>query len=143
MRSLKILHILRAPIGGLFRHVADLAQGQIARGHHVGIIADSRTANTRSRELLSALTPKLALGVTLTPIYRPFGPNDLTALVHVIRRVRRDQNGREVVIIDNGFAGVRRADWFVQLPPPVVRIPRDRYIVQAGRATPAPSAKSK
>ena len=31
-RKLKIVHVLRAPLGGLFRHVLDLANGQIARG---------------------------------------------------------------------------------------------------------------
>ena len=28
---LKILHVLRAPVGGLFRHVIDLARTQAAR----------------------------------------------------------------------------------------------------------------
>ena len=37
---LKILHVLRAPVGGLFRHVADLVRGQSARGHRVGLIAE-------------------------------------------------------------------------------------------------------
>ena len=36
---MKILHVLRAPAGGLLRHVVDLAAGQIDRGHSVGIIA--------------------------------------------------------------------------------------------------------
>ena len=38
-RPLKILHVLRAPVGGLFRHVLDLARGQAARGHQVGVVA--------------------------------------------------------------------------------------------------------
>jgi hypothetical protein len=37
---LNILHVFRAPVGGLFRHVVDLARGQAARGHNVGLIAD-------------------------------------------------------------------------------------------------------
>ena len=40
---LKILHILRAPLGGLFRHVLDVARGQAERGHRVGLIVDSTT----------------------------------------------------------------------------------------------------
>ena len=32
--SLKILHILRAPLGGLFRHVVDVASGQSATWGH-------------------------------------------------------------------------------------------------------------
>ena len=38
--SLKIIHVLRAPLGGLFRHVVDVAQGQAERGHRVGLIVD-------------------------------------------------------------------------------------------------------
>ena len=38
--SLKIVHILRAPLGGLFRHVMDVANGQIERGHRIGLIVD-------------------------------------------------------------------------------------------------------
>ena len=43
---LNILHVLRAPVGGLFRHVTDLARGQAARGHRVGLIADRSTGGT-------------------------------------------------------------------------------------------------
>lgn len=50
----------------------------------------------------------------------------------LIRRARRDARGREIVIIDNRSRGPRRADgFFVQLPPPVIGIPRERYIVEA------------
>ena len=62
MRALNILHVLRAPVGGLFRHVVDLVYGQIARGHRVGIVADRSTCNARSREIFSSLAPLLALG---------------------------------------------------------------------------------
>jgi outer membrane protein OmpA-like peptidoglycan-associated protein len=54
----------------------------------------------------------------------------------LLRRVRRDQGGREIVIIDNSFAGSRPVNMFVQLPEPVIRIPRERYIVEMGRARP-------
>lgn len=53
---------------------------------------------------------------------------------HLLRRVRRDARGREVVIIDNGFSGARRGDFFVDLAPMRQRIPRERYIIDAGRA---------
>ena len=88
MLSLKILHVLRAPVGGVFRHVSDLVKGQIARGHRVGIVADSLTGDSRSRAMLAELEPQLALGLTLTPISRSIGPRDLTAAIHVTRRVR-------------------------------------------------------
>jgi outer membrane protein OmpA-like peptidoglycan-associated protein len=53
---------------------------------------------------------------------------------HLIRRVRRDPDGREIVLIDNGFAGARPEPEFLDLPPPVIHIPRDRYIVDADNA---------
>ena len=88
MRSLNILHVLRAPVGGLFRHVTDLVRGQIARGHNVGIVADSLTGDVTTDAVLSGMVPLLALGLTRTPIPRQFGMRDLTALWHVSRRVR-------------------------------------------------------
>ena len=46
---LNILHVLRAPVGGLFRHVCDLARGQAARGHQVGVVADADRRRARRR----------------------------------------------------------------------------------------------
>jgi hypothetical protein len=60
--SLSILHIFRAPLGGLFRHVVDLVQGQAARGHRVGLIVDSTTGGARAEAALAGLSPHLALG---------------------------------------------------------------------------------
>ena len=37
----RILHVLRAPVGGLFRHVLDLSAAQAERGHDVGLVFDS------------------------------------------------------------------------------------------------------
>ena len=47
-RPLRILHAVRAPVGGIFRHILDLANGQADRGHEVGIIADSLTGGERA-----------------------------------------------------------------------------------------------
>jgi outer membrane protein OmpA-like peptidoglycan-associated protein len=53
----------------------------------------------------------------------------------LLRRSRRDHGGREVVLFDNHPRGPRNDfDFIVQLPPPIVHIPRDRYIVDADRA---------
>ncbi len=91
MPPLNILHVLRAPIGGLFRHIADLVRGQIARGHNVGIVADSLTGDVPADAVLMSLVPLLALGLSRTPIPRQFGPRDLSALWHVSKRVRETQ----------------------------------------------------
>ena len=60
MTALNILHVFRAPVGGLFRHVLDLTQEQIVRGHRVGLIADSNTGGARAEEILQQLAPSLA-----------------------------------------------------------------------------------
>lgn len=91
MPPLNILHVLRAPVGGLFRHVADLVHGQIARGHRVGIVADSLTGDVVGEAVLAGLAPALALGLSRTPIERSFGPRDLLSFWHVSKRVRATQ----------------------------------------------------
>jgi glycosyltransferase involved in cell wall biosynthesis len=92
---MKILHVLRAPVGGLFRHVIDLAGGQTERGHEVGIIADSTTGNGLSDTAFAKLEPKLALGLTRIPIRRNPHPADIAAIWHVSRRIA--QTGAEIV----------------------------------------------
>lgn len=67
---LKILHVFRAPLGGLFRHVLDLARGQVERGHEVGIFCDSTTGGARADEVFAELGPLLSLGVTRVPMSR-------------------------------------------------------------------------
>jgi glycosyltransferase involved in cell wall biosynthesis len=85
-KSIKILHVLRAPLGGLFRHVVDLARGQSARGHQVGIIADATTGGSQAEAVLADLSSRLALGVTRVPMGRQVGPRDASAIAHVARR---------------------------------------------------------
>jgi glycosyltransferase involved in cell wall biosynthesis len=87
-RPLRILHIMRAPVGGLFRHVIDLARGQMARGHEVGIIADSITGSPFAADTLASLNKSLSLGVTRVPMSRQVGPLDLSAFAHVKMRAR-------------------------------------------------------
>uniref|UniRef100_E6VJR5 OmpA/MotB domain protein n=1 Tax=Rhodopseudomonas palustris (strain DX-1) TaxID=652103 RepID=E6VJR5_RHOPX len=54
----------------------------------------------------------------------------------LLRRIRRDRDGREIIIIDNSYGPRDRANFYVDLPPPVIRIPRDRYIVDYDDASP-------
>jgi glycosyltransferase involved in cell wall biosynthesis len=83
---LKILHVLRAPLGGLFRHVLDLAEGQTARGHHVGIVAGSG-GNPAANERLATLGKTLALGVSRIEMARQLGLGDIAAISQVRRHV--------------------------------------------------------
>jgi outer membrane protein OmpA-like peptidoglycan-associated protein len=55
----------------------------------------------------------------------------------LLRRTRRERNGREVVIIQNvsrrpGPAALTNV--FINVPPPAIRIPREQYIVESRRA---------
>src|SRR6202050_994446 len=74
--SLNILHILRAPVGGLFRHVLDIARGQAERGHRVGLVADTLTGGSRADAALAELAPKLAFGVRRFAISRQLDYSD-------------------------------------------------------------------
>jgi glycosyltransferase involved in cell wall biosynthesis len=85
-RPLNILHVFRAPVGGLFRHVVDLARGQTARGHRVGLVADATTGGAGAEATLGALTRELALGVTRVPMSRQIGISDVAATRHVAQR---------------------------------------------------------
>lgn len=92
---LTILHVFRAPLGGLFRHVTDLVRGQSARGHRVGVIADSTTGDARSDQTFAELAPQLALGLTRIPMRRPLSPLDAPAVFHVTQRIR--ETGADVI----------------------------------------------
>lgn len=84
---MRILHVLRAPLGGLFRHVVDLAGQQADRGHEIGFITDSTTGGARAAALIESLGPKLALGALRIPMRRPPHATDLLALARVERHV--------------------------------------------------------
>ncbi len=84
--ALRILHVLRAPVGGLFRHVSDLASAQAERGHAVGILADSTTGGDPAAARLAALEPKLSLGLSRIPMSRDIGISDRKAILHVHAR---------------------------------------------------------
>lgn len=82
----RILHVFRAPVGGLFRHVVDLARLQAATGHRVGIVCDATTGGERAVQALSDLAPCLALGVTRIPMRRNPHTSDLACLRAVAAR---------------------------------------------------------
>lgn len=75
-RPLRILHALRTPVGGIFRHVLDVAAGQAERGHEVGVFTDSLTGGERAEAALGQLVPKLKLGLHRVPIRREPHPVD-------------------------------------------------------------------
>ena len=88
-QPLRILHAVRAPVGGIFRHILDLANGQADRGHHIGIIADSLTGGERAEEALKEIAPRLKLGVHRLAIHREPFPTDILVWAHFMRLIRR------------------------------------------------------
>jgi OOP family OmpA-OmpF porin len=81
---------------------------------------------------------------TRTVVIRPDGTQVISVVGRdgqLLRRIRRDQRGREIIIIDNSYRGPRGrgggfGGFYVDLAPPVVRIPYNRYIVDAEEAPP-------
>ena len=87
--SPSVMHVLRAPVGGLFRHVGDLAREQCSHGHRVGIICDSSTGNDFSLKTLDALGATCELGVHRMPMSRMPGIADI-GIVRNIRGIVRE-----------------------------------------------------
>lgn len=79
-------------------------------------------------------------GETRTVVIRPDGSQIITVNGRdgqLLRRIRRDERGREIIIIDNSYRDPGAVGGFyVDLPPPVLRIPYNRYIVDADEAPP-------
>jgi glycosyltransferase involved in cell wall biosynthesis len=88
-QPLRILHAVRAPVGGIFRHILDLANGQADRGHQVGIVADSLTGGERAEKALSEIAPRLALGVHRLAIHREPWPTDILVWMQLMRLIQR------------------------------------------------------
>lgn len=82
----------------------------------------------------------------VTVVMRPGGDRVVTVVDDdgfLLRRSRIMPDGREIIIIENhrhgpGFQpGGGYGGFFVNLPPPVIRMPRERYIVEDEDASPA------
>jgi glycosyltransferase involved in cell wall biosynthesis len=91
--NLRIVHCFRSPVGGIFRHVRDLAEAQVAAGHAVGIVCDSTTGGDYEERLFEAMKDSLALGIHRTPMQRHVGPGDLASAwrtYRIIQELRPD-----------------------------------------------------
>lgn len=86
---LRILQVLRAPVGGLFRHVQDLTEALTERGHQVGVVVDALAQDSLSRTRLEQLETSASLGVYRVAMPRTVGPADLRAMLTVNRLARR------------------------------------------------------
>ncbi len=57
----------------------------------------------------------------------------------MLRRIRRYPNGREVILIDNSYGyrnGPGGQNFFLDMPPPRIRIPQDEYYVESDNVPP-------
>jgi len=88
----------------------------------------ARNVQTERRGNNSETIVELGNGVRIVNETDPEG--------RLLRRYRRDPSGREIIIIDNAPLYRRgTVPLFLQLAPPVVRIPRERYILDADSAS--------
>jgi outer membrane protein OmpA-like peptidoglycan-associated protein len=95
--------------------------------------------NARFRQLGGDLRSEQRGNEMYTFYDRPGGVRVVTVTDssgQLLRRIRRYPDGREVVIIDNSFRPQPRTfeEQIVILPEPEIRIPRERYIVDADQA---------
>jgi glycosyltransferase involved in cell wall biosynthesis len=88
---LRIVHCFRSPVGGIFRHVRDLTEAQVAAGHKVGIVCDSSTGGEFEEKLFAGMADQLALGIHRTPMQRHIGPGDAAAAWRTFRIIKELQ----------------------------------------------------
>lgn len=86
-RPLNIQIVFRTPVGGLFRHVRDLARGLHEAGQKVGIICDSMTGGEMAERQLADLSSCCGLGVARLPMPRLPGAGDLLSARAVARHI--------------------------------------------------------
>ena len=87
MPRLRIVHLVRAPIGGIFRHIVDLASAQAAAGHEVGIVCNSLEGGAFEDDIIASIAPRLTLGAARFPMRRQVSPADLRAARDLMRHV--------------------------------------------------------
>lgn len=85
---MRIVHCVRSPIGGIFRHIRDLATAQSEAGHDVGVICDSSTGSVFDNKLMDEIRPRLSLGLTRFPMQRQLTLQDMSAALALYRHVR-------------------------------------------------------
>ena len=85
---MRIVHCFRAPMGGVFRHVRDLAEAQAEMGHQVGLVCDASSSGAHEESLFEEINRELALGVTRIPMQRTVGLGDAAAAWRAFRAVK-------------------------------------------------------
>lgn len=102
MKLMRILHVFRSPVGGLFRHVCDLARGQHELGHEVGLLCDSEQGGAFAQMMLKRIEGFCHLGIFRLPISRQPGLGDISGVRHALSVARQV---RPAVIHGHGAKG--------------------------------------
>lgn len=76
----RIIHCLRAPVGGAFRHIRDLARAQEDMGCRVGVLCDDSHYGELNERHLNELRRDLSLGLHRIRIPREIGLGDVGTL---------------------------------------------------------------
>lgn len=79
----RVLHVMRLPTGGLFRHVRDLVAGQQDAGIAAGVVCAVPPDDGVSGARLAALEAKCGLGLHVVPMRRLPGFGDLSNMREV------------------------------------------------------------
>lgn len=78
----KVVHVMRLPMGGLFRHVRDLVAGQQEAGIAVGVVC-SEPQDGRAAAALAKLGSQCGLGLHIVPMSRLPGFGDIANIRQV------------------------------------------------------------
>jgi len=133
-KGIRVLHCLRAPVGGLFRHVCDLARVQRDFGYDVGIMCSDEPNDASTLDKLSHLDTFCSLGVERISLGRLPGVSDMRALRTCSRLVRQLQPD---VVHGHGAKGGLLAR-LVRAETPIVRV----YTPHGGSVHFSPSSLS-
>jgi glycosyltransferase involved in cell wall biosynthesis len=85
---MRILHVFRSPVGGLFRHVRDLARGQAELGHHVGLFCDSSSGGENATLQLQLTASICELGIHRKAMSKLPGLGDITCSAQTLKLAR-------------------------------------------------------
>jgi glycosyltransferase involved in cell wall biosynthesis len=85
---MRILHVFRSPVGGLFRHVRDLARGQAELGHDVGIFCDNSSGGENAIQQLKSIEPFCNLGIHREAMSKLPGFGDIACSAQTLKLAR-------------------------------------------------------
>lgn len=89
----RVLHVMRLPMGGLFRHVRDLVVGQQDAGIAAGVVCAEPPDDGISAKRLAGLEHHCGLGLHVMPMSRLPGLGDMANIREVGGLVRRLKPG--------------------------------------------------